>query len=94
MKVFIVVTVKHIPNDRAVFVDPLDSPAVFSGSDFFGDIILITTDEQNAKAITQIVKERRPYKSLDYTRLASFDDVICFPRETEEIITNDGDSDE
>jgi hypothetical protein len=76
MKVHVVVTVKHIPNESA-------------GCPFFGDIILITEDKQKAEATTQIVKERRPYKSLDYTRLASFDDVICFPRETEEIIKNE-----
>ena len=81
MKVFIVVTIKHIPT-------PIDM------DDFFGDIILITTNEKKAKTTTQIVKERRPYKSLDYTRLATFDDVIYFPRETEEVITNDGEVDE
>lgn len=95
MKIFIVVTVKHIPNESAVFADPLDSPEVYhSGCSFFGDIILITTDEQKAKATTLLVKERRPYLSLDYTRLAAFDDVIYFPRETEEVIKNDGESDE
>jgi hypothetical protein len=95
MKVFVVVTVKHIPNESCVFADPLDSPEAYhSGCSFFGDIILITKDEKKAETTTQLVKERRPYLSLDYATLAAFDDVIYFPREMEEIIKNDGEVDE
>ena len=72
-KVYVVVTVRHPP----------------VGDDSYQDIILITTDEKEARTIKYTVKERRPYPSLDYDKLAVFDDVIYFERELGKVITND-----
>jgi hypothetical protein len=58
----------------------------FPNSQFFGDILLITQDEKKARIVKNQVKERRPYPGLDYSRLTTFDDVMYFQRDLEEII--------
>lgn len=71
-KVFVVATIKHH----------------HEGNDLFSDIVLITTNKNEARTIKNIVKERRPYPSLDYTLLAAFDDTIYFERELGSVVQN------
>jgi hypothetical protein len=69
-------------------VATIKRPMVSGGNDFFADIILITPNEDEARTIKYTVQERRPYPSLDYNKLASFDDVIYFERELGSVIQN------
>jgi hypothetical protein len=77
MKVYVVATIQH--------------PSV-EGDDLFSDIILITTNEDEARTIKHTVKERRPYPGLDYDKLAVYNDVIYFERELGKIICMEEDT--
>lgn len=49
-------------------------------TDFFGDILMVTEDKQQAKTLAYTVKERRPVEGLDYEKLSNFTDCIYFER--------------
>jgi len=76
MKIFVVCTVVH--------------PSV-EGDDSFGDIILITQDEKQARTIKHTVKNRMPFPGLDYSLLTAFTDVIYFEREFGQVLINNND---
>lgn len=57
-----------------------------NGNDLFGEIVLITNDEQKARTLKYTIKERRPHPGLDYTKMIAFDDVIYFQMEPDKIL--------
>lgn len=63
-------------------------------SNFFGDVILITSDKAHAKTVTYHVKEHRPIPGLDYEKLVVFDDAMYFERELNKIDVFKGNCDE
>ena len=55
----------------------------------YGDIILVTTDEKQARNVKYIVEERKPYPGLDYDKLLPFTHCIYFSRIKGEVIRHD-----
>ena len=58
--------------------------------DFYADIILVTTDEEKAKDITEKLKLRLPIEGINYNNLVAFEDVNYFERTLNETINNEG----
>jgi len=72
MVVYLVITIRCIPNDDYLY----------------GDIILITEDEKQARNVCHIVKKRLNYPGLDYNKLVAFDDCIYVARKVGKVLYN------
>jgi len=51
----------------------------------YGNIILITENEKQARNIKYIIEQRKPYPGINYNKLLPFTHCIYFVREIEKI---------